>query len=419
MHLNFSSFKQAFNPKNISFSLLIRWFIAILLSGTIIGSISALFLYILEEVTELRISHTYLLYGLPLGGFLIGLLYHYYGKEANQGNNLIISEYHTPSKTIPFRMFPLVLLGTWVTHLFGGSAGREGTAVQMGGTIADQLNKYLHLGAEARKTILLMGVSAGFASVFGTQIAGIFFAFELMLLRNFKLNSLLPVILTAYISHYTCIAWGIHHTIYTVDIPISHTITTLLKCGVIGVVFGLTAYLFILFLQKWGKLFTTTITYPPLRPFIGALLFILLIHTIGNESYLGLGVPTIVDSFTIQMNWEVFILKIVFTTLILGAGFKGGEVTPLFFIGATLGSYLSLYVGLPISLMAALGFVAVFAGATKTPLACTFMGIELFGIEYAILLAVVCFVAYFTSGKQSIYSEQFKNKNKIIDLKLK
>ncbi|MEK6493198.1 chloride channel protein [Myroides odoratimimus] len=419
MHFNFSSFKQAFNPKNISFSLLIKWFIIILLSGILIGSISALFLYVLEEVTSIRGAHSYLLYGLPVGGFLIGLLYYYYGKEANQGNNLIISEYHTPSKTIPFKMFTLVLLGTWVTHLFGGSAGREGTAVQMGGTIADQLNKYLHLGSEARKTILLMGVSAGFASVFGTPIAGIFFAFELMLLRNFRLHSVLPVVMTAYISHYSCIAWGIHHTMYTVDVPISNMITTLLKCAVVGVLFGLTAYLFILCLQKWGQLFTRTIPYPPLRPFVGALLFILLIHTIGNESYLGLGVPTIVDSFMTPMSSEVFILKIVFTTLILGAGFKGGEVTPLFFIGATLGSYLSIYAGLPISLMAALGFVAVFAGATKTPLACTFMGIELFGIEYAILLALVCFVAYFTSGKQSIYSEQFKNKNKIIDIKLK
>lgn len=421
MHFNLNYIKEALNKpyslRNVTI-LSLKWCGIAILVGTAIGSVSALFLFLLELVTEIRIEHSYLLYGLPIGGLLIGLLYHYYGGDANKGNNLIIDEYHTPERTIPFKMFPLVLLGTLTTHLFGGSAGREGTAVQMGGTIADQFTKYFKLSPDNKKTLLLMGVSAGFASVFGTPLAGIIFAFELMLLKNFRAKAILPVIITAYISHYVCIAWGLHHTVYTVtDLPI-YNVKNILILTITGILFGGAAFIFIHSTKLWNKLFSYTITYPPLRPFVGAILFILLILFIGSDDYLGLGVPMIVDSFTHPMDWNVFLLKILFTSLTLGAGFKGGEVTPLFFIGATLGSFLSLYTGIPLSLMAALGFVAVFAGATKTPIACTFMGIELFGIEYAILLALVCFVAYFVSGKESVYSSQFKKSLKTTDTKL-
>ncbi|MGL4582453.1 MAG: chloride channel protein [Flavobacterium sp.] len=421
MQFNYNNFKEAFTTKHslrTLISLFIKWgFIAILV-GTAIGSVSALFLYLLELVTEIRIEHSYLLYGLPIGGLGVGLLYHYYGGDANKGNNLIIEEYHTPVKTIPFKMFPLVLIGTLITHLFGGSSGREGTAVQMGGTIADQFTKLFKLDPQDRNILLLMGVSAGFASVFGTPIAGIFFAFELMLFKKFNTKAILPVIITAYISHYICILWGINHTVYTVDVLPSYSLTTLASISLAGIFFGLTAYLFIHSTKLWNKLFTNLILYPPLRPFIGAIIFIILILLIGSTDYLGLGVPMIVNSFTHQTGWSVFLLKILFTSLTLGAGFKGGEVTPLFFIGTTLGSFISVYLGLPVSLMAALGFVAVFAGATKTPIACTFMGIELFGIEYAILLALACFIAYIVSGKQSVYSSQHKNNTKTSVVKL-
>lgn len=421
MHFNFNYLKEALNNNYSLRDILIlftKWCGIAILVGTAIGSVSALFLYLLELVTEIRIEHSSLLYGLPIGGLLIGLLYHYYGGDANKGNNLIIDEYHKPEKTIPFKMFPLVLLGTLTTHLFGGSAGREGTAVQMGGTIADQFTKYLKLSPDNKKTLLLMGVSAGFASVFGTPIAGIFFAFELMLLKNFRPKAVLLVIITAYISHYVCIAWGIHHTIYVVDSLPQYNFKYIGLLLIAGILFGLAAFLFIHSTKLWNTLFSKTISYPPLRPFVGAILFIALIFLIGSSDYLGLGVPMIVNSFTHQMDWNVFLLKILFTSLTLGAGFKGGEVTPLFFIGATFGSFLSIYTGIPVGLMAALGFVAVFAGATKTPIACTFMGIELFGIEYAIFLALVCFTAYFTSGKGSVYSSQFKKRIKTSDTKL-
>lgn len=387
-------------------SKLLLWVVLSLLIGGLTGSASALFLAVLDAVTHLRLSNPMLLLGLPIGGFLIGCLYHYFGGRATMGNNVLIQEYHHPVTKIPFKMAPLVLLGTWVTHLFGGSAGREGTAVQMGGAIADQFTKLFKLGPTDRQAILLLGIAGGFASVFGTPLAGTLFALELMVVGRNKYTYILPVLLTAIISHYTCLLWGITHTIYVVDLVPSLDIFTLLKVAIAGVLFGLTAILFVKSTDTVAHFATTYIPYPPLRPFWGGVLLLVLFYLIQDTRFLGLGIETLVDSFTTSQTYTVFLLKILFTAITLGTGFKGGEVTPLFFIGATLGSFLALYLHLPVGFVASLGFVAVFAGATKTPLACIFMATELFGSETLIYVALCCLLAYFVSGKHSIYKFQ-------------
>lgn len=382
------------------------WVVLSLLIGGLTGSASALFLVVLEYITNLRLSNPILLLGLPLGGFLIGCLYHYLGDRANMGNNVLIQEYHHPVAKIPFKMAPLVLLGTWVTHLFGGSAGREGTAVQIGGAIADQFTKLFKLGTTDRQALLLLGIAGGFASVFGTPLAGTLFALELMVVGRNKYSYILPVLLTAIVSHYTCLLWGIRHTVYTVDLVPPLDAFTLLKVAIAGLLFGLTAILFVKSIDTIAHLATTYITYPPLRPFLGGLLLLAVFYLIQDARFLGLGVDTIVNSFTTSQTYTVFLLKILFTAITLGTGFKGGEVTPLFFIGATLGSFLAFYLQLPVGFIASLGFVSVFAGATKTPLACIFMATELFGSESLIYVALCCLLAYFISGKHSIYKFQ-------------
>lgn len=382
------------------------WVVLSLLIGSLIGSASALFLFVLEYVTTVRQANPLFLFGLPVGGFFIGCLYYYFGGNANKGNNLLIQEYHHPVAKIPFKMAPFVLVGTWVTHLFGGSAGREGTAVQMGGAIADQFTKLFKLGATDRQAMLLMGIAGGFASVFGTPLAGTVFALELMVVGRNKYTYILPLLLTSIVSHYICLAWGITHTVYTVDWVPTLELYTLLKVSIAGVLFGLTAILFVKSTDTVSHFASKYISYPPLRPFLGGILFLLLFYLVQDTRFLGLGVETIVDSFHTSQTYSVFLLKIVFTALTLGAGFKGGEVTPLFFIGATLGSFLALYLQLPIGFVASLGFVAVFAGATKTPLACIFMATELFGSEILIYTALCCLIAYFISGKHSIYKFQ-------------
>lgn len=405
MALNDYFKKEALSTKTL-LSYFLKWTVISTIAGSLIGSASALFLFLLETVTDLRIDTPILLYFLPIGGLIVGLMYYYWGGDANRGNNLLIDEYHSPTQTMPLKMAPLVLIGTLITHLFGGSAGREGTAVQMGGAIADQFTKYFKISHQDRQTIILIGVSAGFASVFGTPLAGTLFALELMLVGRVKYQSLYPVLIAALTAHFTCLAWGISHTVYLIDSIPNFSLLLLLKLIFAAATFAIAAILFVKTTDLWSALFKKYIAFPPLRPFVGAIIFIALILTIGNNTYLGLGVPTIVASFDVSQEWNVFLLKILFTGLTLGAGFKGGEVTPLFFIGAALGSFLALYLNLPISFLAALGFVSVFSGATKTPWACTFMGIELFGADVAIYIALTCIVAFMLSGKHTIYKSQ-------------
>lgn len=382
------------------------WLLLAIPIGVLVGWASVFFLKSLDWVTNYRESHLWIIALLPLGGLAIGLSYHYLGESVVKGNNLLLEELHTPKKIIPFRMVPLVLFGTLATHLFGGSAGREGTAVQMGGAIADRFTKWFRLSDTDRKVIIIMGISAGFASVFGTPLAGAVFALEVMVLGKVRYQALLPSFIVAYIAHYTCILFNVHHTHYSIPAAPALQPDTLLYTLLCGILFGLAAMLFSKTVHFFSAQFKKFIICPPLRPVIGGVIIALIVWVMGTTKYIGLGVPTIVDSFSVQQPYYAFLIKLLLTTFTLGAGFKGGEVTPLFFVGATLGSALFLIVPLPMALLAGMGFVAVFSGATNTPIACTIMGIELFGSEAALYLGIACVVAYLFSGYTGIYASQ-------------
>ncbi|CAM4047826.1 voltage-gated chloride channel family protein [Flavobacterium sinopsychrotolerans] len=387
-------------------SLLLQWIFICFLTGVISGSASAFFLVALEWVTQIRENNSWIIWLLPIGGLIIGLGYHYWGKSVVKGNNLLLEEYENPQKIIPLKMAPLVLFGTLITHLFGGSAGREGTAVQMGGAIADQFTKLFQLDASERKTILILGISAGFASIFGTPLAGALFALEVVYFSKINFKSIFLSFLVAYIAYFTVELWHVNHTQYTIPFVPEISFITLFWIVLVSILFGLAAMLFSRSTHFWGHLFSKTISFPPLRPFVGGCFIALAVYFIGTTKYIGLGVPMIVDAFSNPNASYDFLLKILFTGFTLGAGFKGGEVTPLFFIGATLGSTLSLIVPLPIALLAGMGFVAVFSGATHTPIACTVMGMELFGIQSGIFIGLACSIAYFSSGSMGIYNAQ-------------
>lgn len=391
-------------PKTLRLSL--QWLAICLLIGLFSGSASAFFLVALEWVTQIRASHNWIIWLLPIGGLLIGLLYHYYGASVVKGNNLLLEEYENPQQPIPFKMAPLVLIGTLITHLVGGSAGREGTAVQMGGAIADQFSKLFQLDKNDRKTIIILGISAGFASVFGTPLAGALFALEVVYFSKINLKSVVLSFVVAYTAYYTVELWQVQHTHYTIpSIPEMSWANLMWTIGT-GILFGLAALLFSRTAHFWGRLFSKYIHYAPLRPVIGGTILAVLIYLIGTTKYIGLGVPEIVKAFSMPNESYDFLIKILFTGFTLGAGFKGGEVTPLFFVGATLGSALSVVIPLPIALLAGMGFVAVFSGATHTPIACTVMGMELFGTEGGVFIGGACLVAYFASGSVGIYHSQ-------------
>lgn len=392
---------------------LIKWLPISLIIGILAGTASAALLASLEWATDWRESHQWIIALLPIGGFLSGWIYHRFGGSVEAGNNLLLEEIHNPKDIIPFRMAPLVLLGTVLTHLFGGSAGREGTALQMGASLADQLTRILHFQGASRRILLTAGISGGFASVFGTPLAGTVFGLEVLTIGRINYDALFPSLIAAIAGNQITLLLGLHHTAYRHS-PVIPTITImgLISAILAGIIFGIVARFFAQLTHKVSHLFKSKITYPPMRPFIGGVLIAVIVGLSGTTKYIGLGIPTIINSFYTQLPPWDFAAKLGLTALTLGAGFKGGEVTPLFFIGATLGNALSLFLALPTPLLAGMGFVGVFAGAANTPLASTLMGIELFGLESGIFIGVGCVVSYLFSGDSGIYTAQRMGVNK-------
>ncbi len=247
------------------FLLVAKWLFLISAIGFLTGSASAFFLTTLNWVTNLREHNLWLIALLPLGGLIIGLTYHYYGSNAVKGNNLLLEELHSPKQIIPFRMAPLVLFGTLVTHLFGGSAGREGTAVQMGGAIADRFTQWFKFNNTDRQIIIIMGISAGFASVFGTPIAGAIFALEVMVIGKIRYNALIRSFLVAFIAHHTCNMWNVAHTHYSISSVPGITFVNIAYTAMAAVLFGLTALAFSRLVHIFSTQFKR-VKYPPLRP---------------------------------------------------------------------------------------------------------------------------------------------------------
>lgn len=398
--------------KNNFINYLLKFTILSVVLGFYIGTGTALFLASLEYVTKYRTNHQWIIYGLPIAGLFIGWMYFKYGNVAKKGNNLIIEQHHVQTKeTIPLIMAPLVFIGTIITHLVGGSAGREGTAVQMGGAIADQFTKVFKLNNEQRSTLLIMGVSAGFSAVFGTPFAGAVFALEIMLFKNCKWSDIAPSFAAAYCAHYICIHWGgllgVNHTEYAIYAIPEISFRSIFLAVIAGALFGLAAFLFTSLTKIWTSLFSK-IKFEILRPFIGGIVLMIAILLLGTQKHIGLGIPTIVESFLHPAGQYDFMIKILLTTFTLSAGFKGGEVTPLFFIGATMGSILMWFIPLPLALLAGMGFVAVFAGATHAAVTGIVLGIEMFGWTAGIFIGIASLIAYFTSGMDGIYSAQLK-----------
>lgn len=417
----------------VKLSWMLRWCAVIAVVAVAAGSSVALFLHLLDVVTEVRWQNVWLIYLLPIAGVIIYWLYRKAGPAAAGGNDTILRELMKPAADMPAVMAPLVLLATLITHLFGGSAGREGTAVQMGGSIAGMVGRWLRVTEGEMRLVLLSGIAAGFGAVFGTPMAGGVFALEVMAIGRLRYAAVVPSFASAFAAHYVSLAWGVAHTqyhpllsgTYFAFSPDRDQLMLALKVVLAGLAFGLVARLFAYSSHKLkdvaGKWFASR---GWLAPVVGGLVIIAGTVAVGSADFLGLGVTTlsgkgasIVNAFHAggvgQWSW---LLKLLFTVVTLSMGFKGGEVTPLFFIGATLGSALSVWLNVPVELMAGIGFIAVFAGATNTPVASALMGAELFGWGNMVWFVLACFVARYASGSVSIYKAQSEKWSAMEDL---
>jgi H+/Cl- antiporter ClcA len=396
-----------------------------------IGCVVALFLVLLQLAIQWRFQHPWLLYLLPVAGLAIYYLYQGVGRSSEKGNNLILEEIHRPAAGVPGSMAPIILLATVITHLFGGSAGREGTAVQIGGSIAAKFSQRYNLNRQQKRTLLTCGMAAGFGAVFGTPFTGAIFALEVLTLGRINYKDLLFCLLASLVADFTVAIWGVHHTAYHIDEAVKASYLwynffpssgwLLLQIFGGAIIFGAASLLFATLTRQLKTVFTQLIKVKWFIPILGGLLIIAFSWINGKPDYLSLGVaPEYPGAITISSAFKAggadswsWLWKTVYTATTLATGFKGGEVTPLFYIGATLGNTLATFINAPISLFAALGFLAVFAGATKTPLACTVMGMEIFGSAYAIFFAIACFTAYLCSGHTGIYTSQRRSRHSL------
>lgn len=384
----------------------LRWLLIGMAVGTVGGLCGTLFAYGLKGVTWLRGEWPWLLYCLPFAGMLIVLLYHLAGVERSRGTNLVLLSVRTEER-VPMRMAPLILIGTLLTHLCGGSAGREGAALQMGGSLAQQLGRWMKAGKKDMHVFTMCGMSACFAALFGTPVAAAVFSMEVVSVGIMHYSALIPCTAAALTADFIARQFKVGHMGFSVP-SLSQAFDPAVggRTALLAVACALVSILFCIVLHGTGKYYEKWLKNQYLRAFAGGCAVAVLALVLGTRDYTGVGEHVLEAAVSGTARPEAFLLKMVFTALTLEAGFKGGEIVPTLFIGATFGCTAGGLLGLDPSFGAAVGMVALFCGVTNCPLTAILLGLELFGgsgLEWFLLAAAV---SYMLSGYYGLYSKQ-------------
>lgn len=394
--------------KSQTIVLSLKYVLLAILTGVLVGIIDAVFGRGLLAISDFRTGHyLYLIPFLPFSGLLITWLYHHFSKTSLKGMTLVFETGQKKREDIPLLLIPLVMSGTWITHLFGGSAGREGVAVQIGAALSHALGRRFHLPKDSR-IMLIAGMAAGFGGLFQTPLAAVFFSMEVIFAGKIQYEALLPALIASYISAYTSHTLGLEKFY----VPLKDTLEIsdagmAVRLIVLGIIFGLTGRLFSFLLAKSKKFFGEKIKNPYFRIGVISIPLALILFLLYNGRYSGLGTNLISAAFSGGMIYSYdWILKLLLTILTLAIGYQGGEVTPLFSIGASLGIVLGEILSISPVHCAALGYAAVFAGATNTLLAPVLIGLEVFGANDMVPFLIVCIFAYLVNGNKSIYGAQ-------------
>lgn len=382
----------------------LRWTIISIITGLISGGIGTLFVKSLGLANNFRTEHPQIILGLPLAGLFIVFLYKIC-KYNDKGTNQVISTLHDKSE-VPFRMAPLIFISTILTHLFGGSAGREGAALQLGGSLGNQLGRWFRLDKDDTRIIVMSGMSGAFAAIFGTPLAAIIFSMEVGSIGALHVAAFLPCMISALVASSLASTFGCHAEAFTITETMNFSIPNALWMVLLGVFCAVVSMAFCQLLHTSGHLFKKYFSNPYIRIVISGLLIIALTIILQTSAYSGAGVNLIEEAFAGETPKMAFLWKMIFTAITLGAGFKGGEIVPSFTIGATLGCLFGTLFGLPVSLCAAVAMVSVFCGVTNSPITSLIIGFEMFGFDSMKFLLIGVAISYVLSGYSSLYGEQ-------------
>lgn len=398
----------------------LKWMVFAVLLGIVIGLAGSAFYFCMNLAAGLRSAHPWLIFLLPLGGLAIVGFYHLLKAYKDEGTDLVISAVHSDSE-VPARMAPLIFVSTVITHLFGGSSGREGAALQLGGSIGNCVGRLFRFEEKERKILIMCGMSAAFSAVFGTPLAAAVFAMEVISVGIMYYSAFLPCVISSLIARQIAAALGAYGEQYPVTGIPDLALLPALKIALLALFCALLSMAFCVMLHGFGGLFRKLFRNPYIRALAGGAIVLALTLLAGNQNYNGLGTEMIHRAFAGQAPPWAFLLKMLFTAVTLAAGFKGGEIVPSFFAGAAFGCLFGNLAGLSPSLCAAVGMGAVFCGVTNCPITSLLICFELFGFQGMPYYLIAIALSYVLSGYYGLYQSQkivySKYKNEYINRK--